>query len=151
MLRERGEMTGYVWKPEYELGDVTIDTQHRQLLELANLVLEACARGRDERVIWKTFSALHHYTSTHFDDEEKMLAAAGSPLLEEQRRQHVALTAELKQLWTASRLNLLQDVMESLSSWLASRLIPHMMQADREARWGHLGGEAAAGKDRTAA
>lgn len=141
----------YAWKPEYSLEDPRIDAQHRQLLELANLVLDACALGRDERVVWQAFSALHRYTNTHFDEEERMLTEVRSPLLEEHRRQHDALTTELKQLWTASRLNLLQHTLESLSSWLSNRLVPHMMEEDRRARWDSADGEAANGPEASAA
>lgn len=125
----------YAWKPEYSLDDPKIDAQHRQLLELANLVLDACSMGSDERVVWHAFSALHHYADRHFDDEEMLLAELRSPLLEAQRKQHDALTTELKQLWTASRMNLLLHTLESLSSWLSTRLLPHMMEDDRRARW----------------
>lgn len=107
--------------------------------------------GRDERVIWQAFSALHRYTNTHFDEEERMLHEVRSPFLEEHRRQHDALTTELKQLWTASRLNLLQHTLESLSSWLSNRLLPHMMEDDRRARWATIRDEAAGGPEASAA
>lgn len=143
----------YAWKPEYALDDPVIDKQHRQLLELADVVAQACSCERDPEVIANAFSALYHYTNYHFFEEEQLFAKLESPLLEEQRREHERLTAELKQFWAANRLNLLSDVLESLSNWVATRLVPHMIHSDQKARWDHLraGGAEDGADDRSAA
>lgn len=129
----------YAWKPEHSLGDSTVDEQHRRLFGLAGMIAEACNGDRNERIAHEAFLALHQHANQHFEDEEQLLAAVGSPLLEEHKREHEILMTEFKQLWMASRLNLLDDVLRSLSDWLAKRVIPHMLEADPKARWEHLG------------
>lgn len=128
----------YHWKPGYSVGDTLIDEQHRQLLELANMVLQARESEGGDRVVGRAFRALSVYTAIHFEAEERLFADIGSPLAAEQKKQHGLLTAELKQIWTASQMNLLDDVLDSLIRWLETRLIRHMIEDDQKARWGHL-------------
>ncbi|HYD65497.1 hemerythrin domain-containing protein [Azospirillum sp.] len=122
----------FAWKPEYEVGDHTIDGQHRQLLVLANLLYDAVKMGKGEAVIGQAFDALGLYTTKHFDDEDRYFAAIGSLLLVEHRHQHEKLAQELAAL-REEMLGFLDGIPDTLEHWVETRLIPHMVIDDQKA------------------
>jgi hemerythrin len=49
-----------------------IDTQHKQLFQAINALLDACASGHGRDALDKTMTFLADYTAKHFGDEEKL-------------------------------------------------------------------------------
>ncbi|HYH21621.1 MAG TPA: hemerythrin domain-containing protein [Azospirillum sp.] len=123
----------FAWKPEYEVGDQTIDGQHRQLLVLANLLFDAVTSGKGEAVIGQAFDALGLYTTKHFEDEDRYFTAIGSLLVTEHRHQHEKLAHELAALREEEMLGFLDGIPDTLEHWVETRLIPHMMIDDQKA------------------
>ena len=122
----------FIWKPGYETGNARIDGQHRQLLELANLLWVLVERDCAEAVVTAAIEALTAYAAFHFADEERFFAEIGTPLLAEHRAQHEALSAEIKALAVADLIGT-RGLGRKLESWVEDRLIPHMMSADQQA------------------
>jgi len=120
-------------KPEYEVGDAHVDGQHRQLVELANLLYEAVVSGRGETVVHPAFEALGVYTRKHFQDEEHFFEEIGSRLLADHRHQHETLTRELGALHDEEMLGFVDGIPDALEHWVETRLIPHMTEDDQKA------------------
>lgn len=123
----------FAWTPQYEIGDATIDGQHRQLLVLANLLYDAVKAGKGEAVIGQAFDALGLYTTKHFQDEDRYFMAIGSFLVTEHRHQHETLAQELTALREEEMLGFLDGIPDTLERWVETRLIPHMLVDDQKA------------------
>lgn len=123
----------YEWRPEWSSGHPVIDHQHRELLRLVNLLVDAGERKGGAAVRREAFQALFRYMDRHFPVEEEHLAALGSPLLDAHRGYHAMLREELEFLWDEERKAKDQETAGRLKSWVIERLLLHMVQDDLEA------------------
>lgn len=119
------------WKDAYATGDPMIDAQHKELLKLADLMVEAARRGESETVQQAAFNALFRYTEKHFAAEEAFFKARGTPCLEEHCRKHAILKKELEGLWREHTLAYVETSQDALSTWVLDRLVYHMTHDDR--------------------
>ncbi len=126
-------MPQFEWKRAYETGNATIDAQHKQLLALANLLIDAVEKGRDSAVVKQAFDALMLYTHEHFDDEERYFVSIGSSLWQQHRQQHRRLANEVRKMWTLQSSGNGGDMGATLEDWVENRLVRHMMEADQDA------------------
>ena len=126
-------MARFEWRQEYESGNDSIDTQHRQLLTLANLLFDAAREGREDVVLKQAFDALLIYTRQHFEDEEQLLAERKSTLLQEHQEEHHLLAEEVCDLWEENAMGFADQMGRSLERWVEQRLVPHMIEADQAA------------------
>lgn len=62
----------YQFTKELETGNAAIDSQHRQLFDAFNQILDACSQGKGRNVIRSALSFLQDYTAKHFGDEEDL-------------------------------------------------------------------------------
>ena len=53
-------------------GNQLIDSEHRQLFDAINALLDACAQGAGRTKINETVQFLNSYVSKHFRDEEQL-------------------------------------------------------------------------------
>lgn len=60
-------------------GNQLIDTQHRQLFEAVNRLMDACAQGKGRDQIQATVNFLSDYVVKHFRDEERLQTQSGYP------------------------------------------------------------------------
>jgi hemerythrin-like metal-binding protein len=127
------ETDHYRWREDYETGDATIDAQHRELIKLSNLLMDAAGKGRTRDILKDAFKALFRYTQKHFREEEAFWEKSGLPTLDEHRRMHRELVAELEKLWSDETLDFVETSGGELTAWVTNRLIIHMKRADRKA------------------
>lgn len=78
----------YIWKKEFETGNTTIDSQHKELINAINSLLEACSAGKGREEIKNTSNFLVDYTSRHFADEERLQLASKYPDYVNHKRYH---------------------------------------------------------------
>ena len=78
----------YPWKTQYETGNTTIDTQHKQLIGAINDLLEACSAGKGRQQIQTTSKFLSDYTKTHFSDEEQLQIKSKYPDYQNHKKYH---------------------------------------------------------------
>ena len=62
----------YQFTPDLVTGNALIDSEHRQLIQTINDLLEACSQGRGRAELSKTTKFLYDYTAKHFADEERL-------------------------------------------------------------------------------
>ena len=121
-----------VWQEAYECGEATIDREHRELFELANVLLDASFKSASSP---QAFSAalekLLAHVVRHFANEEDVLARHGYARLETHRAAHAGLLAragELKASAAAGKASL-GVLVEFLANTVVAR---HLFKADRE-------------------
>ena len=122
----------FAWKPHYVCGEETVDRQHRQLVQLANLLIDAIDRRQGEAVVADALRALQHYTREHFEDEEAFFESIGSPLLAEHVEQHAELRREVDSFVADERMGFIA-LGEQVALWVETRLVHHMTVEDQAA------------------
>ncbi len=123
-------MDTYPWSDAYATGNWVIDTQHRHLFELANLLADALVRGGEAAE--QAMAALDGHVREHFAEEEAFLAAIRAPSLARHRRVHASLALDVE----AMRFNLAArhpGVEDQLARWVEASLVPHMLTDDMAA------------------
>jgi hemerythrin len=129
-------MARFDWKAEYATDNELVDAQHRQLIEFANLFMDAAESGKERTILEQSFDMLFRYTQDHFRDEEALYAEIDSPLLNEQRAEHEQLVDEItaiRSLWQDNAFGFDAAAVQALETWIESRLLPHFFEQDREA------------------
>jgi len=77
--RQGAEWLQVVWREIYALGNQTIDSQHRQLFEAANTLIDAMLGGAAKETIAAKIGDFVALSSQHMQDEEAILNHAGFP------------------------------------------------------------------------
>lgn len=114
------------WKPQYSVGVLEIDAQHRRLLEVINQLHEAMKAGGNPRALTVVVNELVGYTRYHFAFEEKMLEDAGYPDLDEHRRKHRAMVAQVeafREAAMAGGATVSMKLMNFLKDWLTKHIL----------------------------
>lgn len=60
----------YQFTKDLETGNSVIDSEHKQLIDAVNALLDACAKGQGRTQLSTTANFLLNYTKKHFADEE---------------------------------------------------------------------------------
>lgn len=81
-----------------ETGNELIDSQHKELIDRVNKLLDACAVGKEKNVAVKTLDFLMDYTEVHFADEEKLQAEHNYPALEAHKGEHAKFVKAVDEL-----------------------------------------------------
>lgn len=88
----------FKWKNSLETGNMTIDGQHKELIEAANELLLACSEGKGRDKIQSTGQFLLDYTKKHFGDEEKLQIKSNYPDYQNHKKLHEYFVLEVKNL-----------------------------------------------------
>lgn len=60
-------------------GNALIDSEHKQLFDAINALLDACAQGKGRDHMMNTVTFLNSYVNKHFSDEEKLQLNSNYP------------------------------------------------------------------------
>jgi hemerythrin len=119
------------WTSALETGHHLIDSQHRELINVINQLLEACIQGQAADKIAPTVEFLDSYTKKHFSEEEALQQKSHYPDYENHRKLHAdflkvvaELSAELKQ--TGLTPTLTNKIVRNVGGWLTN----HIQQQD---------------------
>ena len=88
----------YVLTPDLQTGNVLIDTEHRELLDAINNLMDACSQGKGKDEITKTLTFLNNYVIKHFSDEEKLQVQSKYPNYQPHKKFHELYKAEMQAL-----------------------------------------------------
>lgn len=135
-----------VWSDEYSVGVEKIDAQHKQIIDMINLLQDALAKKDASAEIKRVLVSLAEYTQTHFGCEERLMTLVGYPAVEAHARKHAKLTSDL--LCVLMRLKRGEDVsVRQLFNLLRTWFTTHVEREDmRYSEWirehqasGHIG------------
>ena len=121
----------YQMTKDLETGNTLIDTEHRQLFDAINGLLEACSKGQGRKEVERTGRFLMDYTATHFGDEERLQQRYKYPDCQQHKQYHetfkrvvAELVKELEEKGPSVQL------VARLNTVLAGWLINHIKRED---------------------
>lgn len=120
------------WKPEYSVGNTTLDSQHKKLLQLCKRVSSFQSDGSKEsrEAFHSILSELAFYADQHFALEEDVLRRVDYPQLPAQIQEHNAYREWLTEyLFIAMNGNIDPS---SLQHYLEEWWLKHILLSDME-------------------
>ncbi len=120
------------WQEAYECGEPTIDAQHRELFELANVLFDAAFEAESSPQSFRTaLEKLLAHIERHFADEEALLAQHHYKDIELHMKAHAALLRRAGQLKAsvAAGKSTLGDLVEFLANTVVAQ---HLFKEDRK-------------------
>jgi hemerythrin len=114
------------WSEKIEVGLPTIDSQHKQLFDLA----ATFAGNGDQIRVMKSLAMLCDYVKTHFLEEEEMMAACGYPELEAHKRLHREFKGMLYKLLENAKHMSLDEIAEEVKQLINGWFYNHILVVD---------------------
>lgn len=84
------------WDKSLEIGNLEIDSQHKELFKRVNSLLEAMDQGKGSNEIIRMLKFLEDYSKTHFAAEEKLMETHNYPGLRAQKAEHAEFIKNLE-------------------------------------------------------
>lgn len=124
-------MSRIQWNDELSVGVDAIDDQHKELIRIANGLMNAVDKGADQRVVNNVITRLRAYTVFHFNSEEKLMEKYHFPHRGQHEVEHRRLKADVKRF---QRTLYEKDDLtpESVLNFLKIWLLKHILSTDRE-------------------
>src|SRR5579871_5857874 len=116
----------FPWSDVYSVNHVTIDSQHRKLIDLLNELHAAMIAGRGRTQIGKVLSSLVTYTDVHFKTEEDLMAQSHYPDFNPHLSEHqdfCATVLDFQSKFQRNEVGMTVEVMEFLKGWLINHII----------------------------
>ena len=118
------------WGDQLKVGLPLIDSQHEQLISLANLLYLAMKAQRGREVLNRLFVDLANYTVWHFDTEENLMLENGFPNAAAHIHEHAELKRTVAELAEKAKLKQLEVTLETMN-FLRDWLSQHINHTDR--------------------
>ena len=113
-------------------GNTLIDSEHKQLFDAINALLDACSSGKGRDQIMRTVDFLNGYVGRHFSDEEKLQVSSSYPGYPAHKTFHDGYKRQLQQ----STQELLAEgaTVKALGkhNQVARNLVSHIRTEDRK-------------------
>jgi hemerythrin len=121
-------MSELVWKNEYSIGHFQTDNEHKELISLANKVIQFSNTGEDIQKIRDALKALLQYTIIHFRNEEQYMERLGYPEIEHHKGCHAELIARLDEVIAGN--SDVNDLVHGLKRLMVVWVIEHIINED---------------------
>ena len=86
-----------LWSEKYETGNKVVDSEHRQIFDLVQKVLDASFENRRDKFD-TIIDFLVNYTVKHFENEERLMEESNYPNTDIHKKQHSDFLAEVGKL-----------------------------------------------------
>jgi hemerythrin-like metal-binding protein len=119
------------WKDEYSVGIESIDQQHKNLINLINMLQTTVDYSTGEEFEQQCLAAVVDYTKTHFVYEEGLMSKYGYPDFEAHKAQHQKMIDKVNDLLAAYEEHpesAMKDALDFLKQWL----IRHINGTDKQ-------------------
>jgi hemerythrin len=119
------------WSKKMIVGNETIDTEHKNILDLVNEV-EIVIKKKDSTLFMKALDMLEETTRSHFEHEQKIAHAIGFPF-EEHDMEHQYILDEfqaLKEKLADNQGRWSESVAEHYYMFLSTWAVDHVMDDD---------------------
>jgi methyl-accepting chemotaxis protein len=127
---ESASMAHLEWSDRLSVGEASIDSQHRRLVELFNDLLDALHANDSHDIIKKVLEDLLKYTQFHFGHETELMTKSGYPEQKDHLAKHTALIEQA--LEYRRRFLAGESVGPELTTFLRDWLINHILKTDRQ-------------------
>lgn len=123
----------YSWDKSLETGNITIDEQHRSIINSINNLLDACSQGKGRSEVENTLKFLQDYVVKHFNDEEKLQIKSNYPDYKAHKEKHEAFKKTVNDVVqeynkSGASIQLVAKVNSSVAGWL----ITHIKSEDKK-------------------
>jgi len=118
------------WTDDFKTGIDSMDSQHRQLVEIINKFDDATRRGKGSSIMNEILSDLIGYTAEHFAAEEKLMESAGYSRLKQHQSQHRQLLKKVERLrfeFDQQGRRITVEVRSFLKFWLTNHILKEDM------------------------
>jgi putative two-component system response regulator len=122
------------WTEELSVGDITIDSQHREFIERVNSFFAGVLMGEGKREALRQINFLYDYAVHHFNTEEELMETQGFPDLTSHKSQHeeflhnlAALKKDIK-----SSEGVSSTVVVRVNAKVVYWLMDHILETDKK-------------------
>lgn len=120
-----------IWQPEWESGNSKIDKQHKELIEMANSLINMTFAGKGYQELEQQVELLLNHIVHHFEFEEGILNAIGYPCYRTHVNIHKELVTKALQLKESCRNG--EILISALFSFMVEDVIlGHLMVNDKD-------------------
>lgn len=122
-------MEPIVWKEGFSVGVSEMDSQHKKLIGMINMLIDNPKAKTDSVTVSDMLTEMIKYAQEHFRAEEALMAEHGYPLKDLQTEEHRAFVKKTVDFCTAAEVGvdiLPQAMLEYLKNWL----IHHILEQD---------------------
>lgn len=121
----------YYMTPDIETGNELIDSEHIQIFDAVNELLDACSSGHGRDKIAQTAEFLAGYVSKHFSDEERLQKKCKYPNMEKHLKFHIKYKKDVADFVAKTKVE--GATVQTLGelNGLASMLINHIRHEDK--------------------
>lgn len=119
-----------VWSSEYQMDIDEMDDQHKQLIDLANQLLEASANKKNKKEIKEHLRSLLDFAAYHFGNEEAYFESFAYENKEPHITEHKNFIKELSSIqkdYNSSKIKDLSEALVLVKKWLPE----HIANADQ--------------------
>lgn len=122
----------YELTPDLITGNALIDSEHKQLFDAINALLDACSKGKGRDQLMETVDFLNRYVERHFGDEEKLQVSSKYPGYSSHKIFHDGYKRQMRQ--TTQELLAEGATVKSLGqlNQVAGILVSHIRTEDRK-------------------
>jgi hemerythrin len=108
-------------------GHELIDSQHKQLFDSINSLIESCEKGKGQEDLLKNLDFLNDYTIKHFFEEEQIQKTYRYPDHENHKKLHEGFKAtvrdfRVKMIMQGASADLALDVQKVIGDWLVTHV-----------------------------
>jgi hemerythrin len=117
----------YQWDKSIETGHEMIDSQHKQLFDAINNLLDACKEGKGVDELKKSMDFLNDYTIKHFFDEEQVQQKYQYPDFVNHKKLHddfkkVVRDLSVQLIMKGPSEEMVNEVRTKIGSWLLNHI-----------------------------
>jgi hemerythrin len=110
------------WDSSYSIGIREIDVQHQNLFAKFKDLMSAMMEGKGKLEVAATLNFVNSYVEEHFSDEERIQLKYGYNKYNEQKAQHDAFRARMKEFGEkydrdGATLSVVTGVQKEMSQW----------------------------------
>jgi hemerythrin len=121
------------WNTDYSVQIISIDTQHKKLFDLINLLHEKIQKNEAKKLIEPILIELEDYTQTHFKTEEDMMQKTKYPKIQEHFQAHAFFIQKLQEIKQQFNEKLqVSTIPIEVWVFLRSWLTEHILKMDQE-------------------
>lgn len=119
------------WRESYETGVGPMDTQHKKLIDLINILYRAIRNKESSDSISEVLEEMNSYAEIHLQEEESLLKEAGFPELAAHIASHQTYRERVKTLIAESRTGN-EEVLKQTYKFLREWWMGHIVVDDKE-------------------
>jgi hemerythrin len=119
-----------IWTTTFEMGDGTVDAEHKQFIEIVNRLTASIRDGAEVSTIATLCDEVVSHSESHFRNEEAAMARYGYENLEAHRHDHGRLLADIARASRALRHGANRAVIVDQALTIKELLLRHLFRRD---------------------